>query len=199
MKDNKKPVEEEKKEKKIEIQPPQDIEKKPQGLGGQMKELTEKFDMMVDAKKSKTKKKDFKLPAGMKGKLKKLAKKNKVQVLYLQHNRNIKPTTAEIKEGMLIVGDKIHDGSTDGIWLWNGKIPTMIVAEWDLKPVTPDRLLGKAIDDNSISHPQRIIIRAIELKEALGTGTKMSSKAIIWIMIGVAVVGYVLFANQGGG
>ena len=134
----------------------------------------------------------------MKRKLKKHAKQNKVQIIYLQHNRNIKPTTAEIKEGMIIIDDKVYDGSTDGVWLWNGKIPTMLIAEWDLKPVTADRLLGKAIEDKSISHPQRIIIRAIEISELLQARGKVSSKMLIWGAIGLAIVGYVLFANPTG-
>ncbi len=185
-------------EKPIEIQPPKEVEKKPVGLASQVKEMNEKIDMMTQAKTSKAKKKEFKLPFGMKGQLKKLAKQNKVQIIYLQHNRNIKPTTAEIKEGMIIIDDKVYDGSTDGVWLWNGKIPTMLIAEWDLKPVTADRLLGKAIEDKSISHPQRIIIRAIEISELLQARGKVSSKMLIWGAIGLAIVGYVLFANPTG-
>ena len=197
MKDNKEEPKEEKK--KIEIQPPKEIEKKPVGLASQVKELNEKIDMMTQAKASNIKKKEFKLPFGMKGKLKKLARKNKVQVMYLRHNRIIEPTSAEIKEGMIIIGDKIYDGSTDGVWLWRGNIPTMLIAEWDLKPITPERLLGQAIEDNSISHPQKIIIRAIELAEVMQSRGKTSGKMMIWIAIGMAVVGYVLFANPTAG
>lgn len=180
-----------------EIKPPMDVEPKSTGLSSQVRNLNEKLELLTGAKESKTKKKNFKLPMGMKGKLKKLAKLNQVQVMYLQHNRNIKPLTAEIIEGMVVVGDKVYDGSTDGIWLWNGKIPTLLIAEWDLKPISASRLHGEAVEDGSIAHPQKIIIRAIELKEALQGGKKLSSKAIIWIMIGVVIVGYVLFANQG--
>ena len=197
MKDNKKEPKEEKKEKVIE--PPKEVEKKPVGLASQVRELNEKIDLMTNAKASKVKKKEFKLPFGMKGQLKKLAKKNKVQVMYLRHNRIIEPLSAEIKEGMVIIGNKIYDGSTDGVWLWRGNIPTMLIPEWDLKPITPERLLGQAIDDNSISHPQKIIIRAIELAKVLEARGKISGKMMIWIAIGMAIVGYVLFANPTGG
>ena len=197
MKDNKEEPKE--KKKKIEIQPPKEVEKKPVGLASQVKELNEKIDMMTQAKTSKLKKKEFKLPFGMKGKLKKLARKNKVYVLYMRHNRTIEPLTSEIKEGMVIIGDKIYDGSTDGVWLWRGNIPTLLIAEWDLKPITPERLLGQAIDDNSISHPQKIIIRAIELAEVMQSRGKISGKMMIWGAIGMAIVGYVLFANPTAG
>lgn len=197
MKDNKEEPKEEKK--KIEIQPPKEVEKKPVGLASQVRDLNEKIDMMTQAKTSKLKKKEFKLPFGMKGKLKKLARKNMVQVMYLKHNRTIEPLTSEIKEGMVIIGDKIYDGSTDGVWLWRGKIPTMLIPEWDLKPITPERLLGQAIDDNSISHPQKIIIRAIELAEVLQSRGKISGKMMIWGAIGMAIVAYVLFANPTAG
>ena len=75
----------------------------------------------------------------------------------------------------------------------------MLIPEWDLKPITPERLLGQAIDDNSISHPQKIIIRAIELAEVLQSRGKISGKMMIWGAIGMAIVAYVLFANPTAG
>lgn len=193
---------EELQEKKPEIRPPIQIEKeekKSVGLSSQIKELTEKIDIITETKKIKKEKKQFKIPYTVKSQLKKLAKKNKVQVILCQHNKNIMPTIGELKEGMLIVGDKIHEGSSDGIWLWNGKIPTAIVFEWDLKPLTSEGMYYSASKDKRISHPQAIMIRAMELKEAMQGTKKISGKVIIWVVIAAIVGGYILFANKPGG
>jgi len=122
--------------------------------------------------------------------------KRKVQVILLQRNRNIKPTIGEIKEGMLIIGDKIHNGSTNFIWLWNGKTPTAVVPEWDINPLSPEDLQGNTIENKRSIEPQTIIIRAIEFREAL-MPKKLSGKMMIWLGIGAIVVFYVLFAGGG--
>ena len=178
---------------KAEIKEP---EQKKEGIKHKLDDLTEKIDLLTQETKvkKKMKKKQFKLPMGMKAKLKKLAKKNKVQVMLLQSNKNIKPTIGEMKNGMLMIGEQVHDGSPDIIWLWDGKIPTAIVPEWDLKPLTADMLLEKAIENKRIIHPQTIMIRAFEFKEALQP-KKISGKMAIWIFIIGAVVLYVLFAG----
>jgi len=178
---------------------PKQIDNKEPGLKTQMKDLNEKLDLMAGRKKDPAKKKNFKLPFGMKGKLKKLVKKNKIQIMLLQSNKNIKPTIGEFKEGMLFVGDKIYDGSADVVWLWDGKTPTAIIFEGDLKPLTSTRLYEKSVEENSTSHPQKIMIRAMELSEVINaTKPGMNSKTLIWIFILMAVGAYVLFGNVGG-
>jgi len=180
---------------KEDIEKPKETEKKPEGLSSQVKDLNDKLDMLTDAKKSKAKKKNFPMNWGHKGQLKTLANKSKVQVLLLSENKNMKPTIGEIKSGMLLVGDKIYNGSADSVWLWNGKIPTMIVKEWDIQPLNIEKEYHKAVEDGRIAHPQTIMIRAMEFKEAMQPKGQLSSKA--WILIGVALIAgaYVLFGN----
>ena len=173
--------------------PPITIGKKGGSLNEKVDELHEKIDMIVGAKKKDEKKLRFKIPFGVKIKLKTLAKKKKVQVMLLENNRNIRTTIGEIKEGMLIVGDKIHNGSSDFIWLWNGKIPTVIVPEWDLEPIMPSKLHQEAVAAKRLIDPQTIMIRSIEYKESLMKGSGMSGKMIIWIILGIAAVIGVMF------
>jgi len=185
-------------EKKIEsIEKPKEKET---GLKSKIEEINEKLNRITQETKTKDelKKKAFKLPFRVKSQLKKLALKNKVQVILLQNNRNIKTTIGELKDGMLLVGDKIYDGSTSGIWLWNGKFPTAIVPEWDLKPLTPEGLLSEATENKRLANPQSIIIRAIEFKESLQP-KQIAGKTMIWLLIGGVIVFYVLFAGGGGG
>ncbi|KKL26645.1 hypothetical protein LCGC14_2393200 [marine sediment metagenome] len=184
--------------KKVEVVKPREPGKKPEGLKDQIAEMSEQIDRLTgeDRLKKKLKKKQFKLPAKVRSQLKKLAIKNKVQVILLQNNRNIKPTIGEIKNGMLNIGGKIYNGASDFVWLWNGKFPTVLVAEWDINPISGSRLLDVAAQNKSWSDPQAIIIRAIEFKESLNVGSKMSGKMMVWVGIGALVVLYVLFAGS---
>jgi len=117
-------------------EPESEPEKK--GMMSQIKELNEKIDIISDKKKAvkKLKKKKFKIPFKVKSQLKKLAVKNKVQVMLLQRTKNIKPVIGEIREGMLLIKDGVYNGAVNATWLWNGKYPTHIVPEWDLQPLT---------------------------------------------------------------
>jgi len=223
-----KEIKEEKLRKKIEEQEQQEMpipvptkeeqeeepEQKPKkGLVGQLAELNEKIDIISQKKKQvkKLKKKKFKIPFIVKSQLKKLAIKNKVQVMLLQRTRNIKPVIGEIKDGMLIIKDMIYNGSVDSTWLWNGKIPTHIVPEWDLQPLTPDgieemkttstmsaqELHNYCIKFGRSAVPEKIIIRAIEAKQnQMIAGGKASVKAIIITIVIVIIVCAVLF-NKG--
>jgi len=175
------------------------------GLREQLDELNEKINVIAGVKKKKGKVKAFKVPFNIKAQLKNVAKKKKVQVIYLQNNKNIKPTIGDIKEGMLIVEGKVYDGSSNFMWLWNGKIPTAIVPEWDLQPIhdktlarqiTAEELQSDAIQNKRLSDPQTIILRSMEHRESL-VGKKLGSKAIIWIVIGGIIAAYILFAGGG--
>lgn len=203
MRKKKKPEEkkEEQKEAKEEtkIEKPKSIEPetKPTGLTAQLKEIKEDLGKITQESqtKKKLKKKQFKMPFKVKSQLKKLAMKNKVQVILLQNNRNIKPTIGEIKDGMLLVGNKIHDGAANYMWLWNGKFPTVILPEWSINPLSAAELMGDATESKRLSDPQAIILRAIEFSESLQP-KKMSSRMMIFIVIAIVIVGYVLFAGS---
>jgi len=203
-KEKKKEKPEEKKEEIKEEKKIEEPREERKGVTQTLHDMEEKLDRLTQEEqtKKKLKKKQFKMPLKVKKQLKKLAMKNKVQVMLLQNNRNIKPTIGEIKNGILIVGDKYYDGSTDNIWFWNGKFPTIIQPEWDLKSITgylksinASELLGDAIENKRSADPQAIIIRAIQLAEVLQAKKPLSGKAFIWIGIGVIVLFYLLFAG----
>lgn len=173
------------------------MNEKPLGLNKRLEELNEKLDSITEATKTQKqlKKKAFKMPFKVKSQLKKLAKKNKVQAIMLQNNRNIKATIGEIKDGMLLIGDKIYNGSSEGTWLWEGKFPTVIIPEWDLNPLTPTGLYANAVENKRLADPQAIIIRAMEFKESLKP-KGLAGKTLIWILIGGVVIFYMLFAKS---
>jgi hypothetical protein len=171
------------------------------GLSHKIDNIEEKLEIIVGTKtkkgkKKKKKSKDFKMPYSVKSKLKKLAKLKKAQVLLLEGN-NIRPVIGEVKDGMLLVGDRIYDGSVNYMWAWNGKaIPTFIVPEWDLRPLCRKELHEDAVENKRIIHPQTFIIRGIEASASLNS-KKLSGKTMIWLGVGAIVVFYILFANGG--
>ena len=173
------------------------MEEPKQNLNTRLNELNEKLDSMVQETKvrKKLKKQHFRIPFRVKAQLKKLAMKNKVQIILLQNNRNIKTTVGDIKDGMIILGEKVYNGSSEGIWLWNGKFPTVILPEWDLNPITPPALYKDAVEKGRLADPQTFIIRALMYKEMLQPKT-IAGKTIIWVIIGGIVVFYVLFAGS---
>ncbi len=196
-----------KKEEPKEQEPKEQEPKK--GLVGQLKELNEKMDIISDTRKAekKFKKKSMKIPYKVKGKLKKLAVKNKAMVLLLRPTRSIDPVIGEIKAGMLLVGDLIADGAVECTWLWRGKYPTYILPEWDLKPIgkegidamrTPlgaKELYEDTLKNKRTSYPQQIILRAMEAKESLMLKVKPNTKGIIITIVVVIIVMAVLFGG----
>lgn len=202
-----------KKKEEVEEEQEETTEESPKkkGLIGQIQELNEKIDIISDKKKQekKLKKKKFKVPFKVKSQLKKLAVRNKVQVMLLQRTRNIKPVIGEIRDGMLLIKDMIYDGSVDSTWLWNGKYPTHIVPEWDLKPLTPDGieemkrtstmsaqdLYNYCIKFGRLAVPGKIIIRAIEAKQNAMLKGKANAKTIILTIVIVIIIMAVLFGG----
>lgn len=170
-------------------------EPKPVSMADKIDKINEQLELITKKKKIETKfkKKRFKIPYKVRSQLKKGILKNKVQVMLIQRNSTIKGTVGEIKNGMLVLGkDLIHDCPMDCIGLWNGKIPTVILPEWDLKPLSLSSMYRDAIDNKRLADPQRIIIRTMAMKEAL-QGRTLQGKQILWIIIISAIVFGVLF------
>lgn len=182
-----------------EIIKPKQVEENPTSLKGEMAEIREQLSILVETPRVKEKNKRFKMPTGLKSKtknLKKMMDKNKVQVMLLKSTGAIQPTIGEISSGRLIVGDQYWNAADDIIWNWGGKTPTAIICDWDMQPLTKKRLMEETDSLKTWLHPQTIIIRAIEAKQALeATGkSKMSIGLIIGIIVAL-IVGYYLFVG----
>lgn len=170
---------------------------KPKSMINDIADIKEQLKIITETHPTKEKKKSFKLPSAVKRQtrnLKKMMEKNKVQVLLLKNTGGISPTIGEINSGRLIIGDKIWNAADDIIWNWGGKVPTAIVCEWDMQPLTKRRLTDDTNDLKTWIHPQTIILRAIEAKEALEGKGKFTFKPAVLIVLGViALVVYYLF------
>ncbi len=161
---------------------------------GLHKRLDEIEDYIKYGGKPKKKKlKPFKLPFMVNIQKKKILKQNKLLVFMLRTNRKLDIKIAKIENGMIFINGNYHQVAPDYIYLYK-KLPCIILPEWDLNPFGIENY-AEAVKEKRIIHPQNVILRAIEAKEAAMSSNKMGGKAVI-IMLIVGVIGaYLLFAR----
>ena len=196
-KEEKKEIEVTHKEKNI--MPPKKIDHKPKSLMEEIAEVKESLKALAPINKTDDKKKKFKLPLNVKRQtknLKKLMMKNKVQVIMLKSTGAIQTTIGEINAGRLIVGENYYNAAADIIWHWNGNVPTAIVCDWDMQPLTKSRLMEETDSLKTWLHPQTITIRAMIAKMAGDKLPGARMKPAVFIALGViALVVYYLFVG----
>jgi|TARA_Y100000310_G_scaffold342241_1_gene444504 hypothetical protein len=165
------------------------------GINEKLDHLTETLDNLSQSKKKKDqlKKKMVKMPYGVKSQLKRLAIKNKALVVLLKANRCIETKIGEMRDGFLLLDERIYQGSPDFVYMWQGKYPCVVIKEWDLSPIGVKDYYD-SVDDGRSADAQQIIINALEFRESM-MPKKLGGKAIIWIIIGGCIVGYALFAQ----
>lgn len=163
------------------------------GLNDRMASIEEKMDLMIGKGRIK-KGKPFKLPYKVKSQLKNIAEKGKVMVIYLGTNRNLGMTVAKVTRGGIIIDGKFRNCSMDFVYLYRGKIPCIVLPEWDLNPIgTKDYYDAKEAKRNP--DPQDVIISMIENKENQEK-KKIGGKALLWILVAGAILAYVLFSGK---
>lgn len=157
----------------------------------QIAELKEQVNADRGVKADKFRKKSFRFPFKVKRhtrNLKKMMHKNKVQVILLKSTGAIEPTVGEINTGRLIIGNNYWNAADSIIWHWMNKVPTAVVCDWDMQPVTKNRLMQDTDELKTWLHPQTIIIRAIEAKEALEAKGKVKFNPVMLLVIGGALL-----------
>ncbi len=164
--------------------------KERQGITGRLDKIEDLVKYGPKADKFKKKAKQFKMPFKVRMGQKKFYKKSLAIVIYIMSNRNIKIELKEIKVGMIYVNEIFYNANQGFLFFYKGK-PVFIINEGQTNPLSPKDFK----DDTSA---QKIIIRAIEAKEALDAKKPFGGKALIWIGILVIAVLYMLFANSGG-
>jgi hypothetical protein len=162
---------------------PTPVESPKSGLKSQLEEVNEKLNFLTK-RDIKQEHKEFRLPSKVKKQLKKLAVKNKMLVIYLTRNKGMLPLVQEIKDGSIMIDGKPHDVNIDSVFLWKGKYPSVVVPEWDLKPIGTESYYD-AVEQNRIADPVATAIRIIE-NSANPEKKKLSPKA--WIFIGLAII-----------
>lgn len=180
-----------------EIKPPKKIDEKPKSIMEEITGIKESLKAIAPMEKQEEKKKKFKIPMNVKRhtrNLKKMMMKNTIQVLILKSTGAMQLTIGEINAGRLIVGEHYYNAADDIIWHWNGKVPTALVTDWDMQPLTKNRLMEETDSVKTWLHPQTIAIRAMMAKIASDTMPGKRMKPAFFIVIGVVLlVVYYLF------
>ena len=187
----KEPEKKEEQPKPKPIEKPKSIVDEPKSLIQQMGELNTLMKGITEMDAKKLKKKNFKMPFKVKSatkNLKKMMEKNQVQVLLLKVTGAIQPTIGEINTGRLIVGEFYWNAADDICWGWLGKTPTVIVCEWDMQPLTKRRLMDDTNELKTWLHPQTIMIRLIEAKEAAEKSVGKGMKPMMFVVIIIVVI-----------
>lgn len=165
------------------------------GILSRLEELEKKTESIKLTEKQKSKLFRLKFPGSVKSKMKKAWKKNNIAVIRLYNNNIAKPCIGELINGNLIVDGIHHDGGKQFMWLWRGKVPIMIVPEWDINPIGTKQYID-AIGTGTATDAERVVLKAIKMEQQ-GSGKKLGGMNIIWIGIGAIVVGYLIFSNFG--
>jgi hypothetical protein len=169
------------------------------GLTKKIDDLTERLNKLdPKTEKRMQKKYGLKWPAKVKSKMKKAWKKDKIPVIELKNTGIAFPTIGQLKNGNCIVNGIHHDGGKGFVWLWKGKIPIMVIPEWDTNPIGTKQY-QESMDEGRTTNHQKITIRAIQMaqQEELKK-KKIKGSALVWLGIAAVVVGYLIFSNIGG-
>jgi len=204
----KREAEEEKEKRKEEIEklkqetkeepiktPPHIETSKERTLIERLGDIETKITELTEPKKDKVKKKMLKVPPKVKRQLKKLAIKNKIIALILRENRSAEMRVLKVNRGFIFLDSVPHQSSLDFTFLFNGKYPMIVIKEWDLAPVgTKDYYEAKEKGERN-AYSAAELIRMLEEKELLKSGSKMELKHWIWVGIAGLVLGYLILGG----
>lgn len=171
-----------------------DEEPEKKGLHERLDEIEDFMKFGVKGKRKKMK--PFRLPFLVRFQQKKIIKKNKILIFFLKTNKQLDIKIAKIENGMLFLNGNYHAIAPDNIYLYK-KFPCIILPEWSLDPFSPfgTKDYHDAVENKRIIHPQNIILRAIEAKEASMSQKKVGGKAVIIMLVVGVIAAYLFFAR----
>jgi len=143
----------------------------------------------------KKKGKKFDLSFGQKMGAKQKLKKNYVLVILLRTNGNINIKFLQVQDGMIYLKDNktFHIATTKHIGYYK-KYPVIIQPEWDLEPLSRVSLM-EAAEGGKYATAQNVIIDAMErVANKLKAKNKLAGNAVIWILLGGAIVVYLIYS-----
>lgn len=121
-------------------------------------------------------------------------KKNWVQIIYLQDNKNIRILKAQIDENIIMIDNIPHTIDAGDIFLHKNK-PTIIVPSWSIKPLSPSQNIKDAKDaGNSTLGWEYVMnyLKKTEIKAVKNMGV------MVWVIVGIALLGLGYYAIKSG-
>lgn len=150
--------------------------------------LNTKLDKLIEVLEPKKKSKKFKLPKIKKAKL----KQNYALVIYIMDNLSVEMEYLKIENEYIYIRktNSYHLATSKYVMNYKG-IPTIVQPVWDLEPFCPSKHYDDTVENNRGANPQKILITLME-QSNLKLKKKVGGKAMIWIVIGIAVGLYFL-------
>lgn len=172
-------------------------ETQPIGLNDRMKNMEQMMEQLFIKKGGKVK--QFKLPGKVKRGWKSKLKKNYCLTIVIKNNCTLDFKMLEIMDDTIKIpfNDTYHIATVDYMLRYK-QFPVYIIPEWNLVPFCPKKNLEEALNNDSLSLPEKVIITKIKQAQAGQLKKKMNGKMILWI--GLLVVGglYLLSNIMGG-
>ena len=127
------------------------------------------------------------------------AKKNKVAIIYLSNDGEIKPIYKEVKDGLFKINGKTYH-ETDCYHTYGRKrMPAVVIPEWGLIPISRENYAKNFAAD--AQEAQQLIIKAVENAEIVRLqeqqGKKIDPKLVLGI-IAIAIVGIYFYQQYAG-
>lgn len=166
---------------------------------------------MQDEEVRRYKKKEWKLPFGIRAKTKKAVKQGGVLCVFLRNNKTLEFKIAKVVGGMFEI-DKYQFSAyeNDAVYHYK-KLPVAVIFEWRLLPIGGRaeeyraRLVGDERDEalaeslKITQHAQQTIIRKIELAELSKEQPKKGGMSWVWWIAIAGLAIYLLSQFFGGG
>lgn len=165
-------------------------------LTAQISDINEKLDALTGRDKE-TKKKLFKMPWKVKGKMKKLHKKNRILYLKLLENKTADLNWAEIKGGMVNIDGILRDASPSFTYWLQGKYPLIIQPSWDVLPLGTKQFLEEMdTPEKKNAYEEKFIIRAVERSQVEDKKFAFNWKILLLIGGAILVLWWVFFGGD---
>ena len=136
----------------------------------------------------------FKLPWG--AKLSKAnIKKNYVNVIYIKDNKDMNIVKLPIEDETVTIDGLPRVASSDYVMLLNGK-PTIIQPSWSIAPFNPTKDITETEAQELSAKGRRLVFA--KMKNDIIAPKKMGGGMMIWIILGLAVLGIGYYLMKGG-
>jgi hypothetical protein len=163
-------------------------------ISSRLEELNEKIDLITS--KNQKGSKQFKLTRKIRWKAKKAMRKKEVGVLLLRENLRADVVKQKIIDNKIFVDGAWRDASLGTIYLFEGKIPLIVLPEYGIYPIGNKEYL-EAVEKGRIATPQKMTIEAVNRAEVKG---KFDFGNINWkvILLLLALAGVAIWVMLGG-
>jgi len=121
-------------------------------------------------------------------------KRNWVQIIYIQDNKNLRILKAPIDENVIMIDNIPHTINAGDVFLHKRK-PTIIVPSWSLKPLSPEQNLKDTKEAGNSTLGWEYVMNKMK-KDMIKNVKNMG--VMVWIIVGVIGIGGIYYLIKSG-